>query len=76
MIPQVSYYTEKQFRHLFEPLSTVILEHDKREPISAITVAVLLGLGIARTNTGISSLILQHQKFNSLQEAMDSDIDN
>ena len=46
----------------------------KREPVTAITLATLFTLGAARTGTGIASLTTQHQGLITLKVAIDEDI--
>ena len=53
--------------------------HHKREPISAVTLAVLLGLGAAGTGTGIAALVSSQQNarnYHLLNEAISQDIEN
>ena len=51
----------------------------KSEPISAVTLAVLLGLGAAGTGTGIAALVSSQQNacnYHLLNEAISQDIEN
>lgn len=51
----------------------------KREPISALTLAVLLGLGAVGTGTGIAALVSSQQNvrnYHLLNEAISQDIEN
>ena len=50
------------------------LPRDKREPISAVTLAVILGLGAAGTGMGITSLVTSQQQYTQLHPAVDRDI--
>ena len=50
------------------------LPFDKTEPISAVNLAVILGLGTAGTGTGIASLVTSQQQYTQLSLAVDRDI--
>ena len=50
------------------------LPRNKREPISAVTLAVILGLGVAGTGTGIASLVTSQQQYTQLHLDGDRDI--
>lgn len=46
----------------------------KREPNTAVTLAVLLGLSAVGTGTGVASLITSQQSYHQLSAAIDRDI--
>lgn len=64
LLPHITYYSE-------ETLVRTLVEHiegdfirQKREPIS-LTLAIILGAGLARAGTGIASLTLQEKNYST-----------
>lgn len=73
LVPRLSYYASEEFLQLWESNPTS-LSRSKREPITALTISVLLGLGAVGAGTGISSLILSQNRYAELRSTIDEDI--
>jgi hypothetical protein len=71
VLPRIIYHSEES---LYSYWDTETGERNKREPISALTIAILLSLGVAGTGTSIASLATQHKGMSSLRVAIDEDI--
>lgn len=76
VFPKVYYHAADEVLNLIEINSHLENPHKhKREVFTAIAVATLFGLGIARTGTGIASLVQQNHYFSSLRAAIDVDVE-
>ncbi|RMB92610.1 hypothetical protein DUI87_30919 [Hirundo rustica rustica] len=69
IVPRVLYHQEEMCHFLEE---TILLR--KREVMTGITIAMLLGLGATGTATGVSALVTQHQRLSQLQMTIDEDL--
>ncbi|RMC19454.1 hypothetical protein DUI87_04065 [Hirundo rustica rustica] len=70
IVPRVLYHQEEEMYRFLE--ETIQLH--KREVMTGITIAMLLGLGAAGTATGVSALVTQHQGLSQLQMTIDEDL--
>ena len=71
LISQLNYYSEELQPRLETPGQYRV----KREPVTALTLTVLLGLGAIGTGSGIAALTLQDKQYNQLSAAIDEDIE-
>jgi hypothetical protein len=72
VLPRIIYHSEES---LYSYWNTGTGEKNKRDPISALTIATLLSLGVAGAGSGITSLATQHKGMSSLCAAIDEDIE-
>ncbi|XP_066424610.1 MLV-related proviral Env polyprotein-like [Molothrus aeneus] len=70
IVPRVLYRQEEEVYRLFEEPNRLY----KREVITGVTIAMLLGLGATGAATGISALATQHQGLAQLQMTVDEDL--
>lgn len=69
LVPRLTIHEPEDLLHFWERGTS--LPRSKREPISAITLAVTLGLGAMGAGTGITSLITSQQQYAQLSLAVD-----
>ena len=72
-LPHLTVLLPDDFLRFWERGSTLPSRH-RREPITAITLSVLLGLGAAGAGTGIASLVTSNQQYTQLSMAIDRDL--
>ncbi|NWY40350.1 ENV1 protein, partial [Sylvia atricapilla] len=70
IVPRVLYHQEEEVYRLLEDPNRL----HKREVITGITIAMLLGLGATGAATGVSALVNQHQSLSQLQMTIDEDL--
>lgn len=71
LLPRLTYDTDDDFLGQYE----ASLKRTRHEVVTAVSLAVLLGLGITGAGTGITSLGSQGQQFGKLRTAIDSDLE-
>ena len=64
-------YRSNDFLPSWEERDSSSLPRQRKEPISALSVSLLLGLGAAGVWTGISSLVLSSNRYSELCSTID-----
>lgn len=71
LVPQITYHPKEVVQALTGEPGTLL--RYKREPQS-LTLAIILGTGLAGTGASIATLAIQSQNYNSLKADIDEDI--
>ncbi|NXC18358.1 ENV1 protein, partial [Corythaeola cristata] len=71
IVPKVLYHLEEDMYYYWGEANSKL---QKREVLTAVTIAALLGLGVAGTTTGVTSLVTQQQGLSQLQAVIDEDL--
>uniref|UniRef100_A0A670ZJN9 Envelope protein n=1 Tax=Pseudonaja textilis TaxID=8673 RepID=A0A670ZJN9_PSETE len=72
LLPKIDVYNSEDFVSLLEPRPYNL--RAKREVVTALTLAVLLGLGASGAATGIAGLVTSDQHFRHLSATIDADL--
>ena len=72
LLPYLTVHPPDDFLRFWERGSILPSRH-RREPITAVNLAVILGLGAAGPGTGIASLMISNQQCSQLSMAIDRD---
>uniref|UniRef100_A0A8C6XJT1 Envelope protein n=1 Tax=Naja naja TaxID=35670 RepID=A0A8C6XJT1_NAJNA len=72
VMPCIYIHTEEDIYNTYS--GSELIRH-KREPISTLTVALLVGLGLTGAGTGIASFAHQYSQYHNLRAAIDEDLE-
>ena len=72
LVPGVTYYATEELLSLSE--ATQYALRQKRELVTAFTLAILMGTSLARLGTGAASLVTQQHYYVNLHISIDEDI--
>uniref|UniRef100_A0A8C6VCQ6 Envelope glycoprotein n=1 Tax=Naja naja TaxID=35670 RepID=A0A8C6VCQ6_NAJNA len=72
VMPRIYLHTEED---IYNTYSGSELVRHKREPISTLTVALLVGLGLTGAGTGIASFAHQYSQYYNLRAVIDEDLE-
>lgn len=75
LLSRIIYHRDDQVLDFLDGALGLVPRRAMQEPISAITLAVLIGLGMAGTGNRVTSLMLQNEHYDSLREVIDTDIE-